>query len=235
MVDLPKYRKVYETLRRQIADGKYVSGDLLPSENELCARYGVTRPTVRKALDLLTGEGFIVRHQGKGSIVKGNPKAIGILSLNSTTSAVGESQIDTLITVRAETREWDEAFSFPLSDAEKQAGCIYFERLRVIDGTPVIIDITMLPNIGIPRFSSYNLENSSLFDLLRTKYQIDVTGGVQQLFAIAAGKHISSLLKVRQGYPILQVNRRIETNREGFHIYSQLFCNTGNHSLGGSF
>ena len=235
MDQLPRYKYIYEALRRRIADGVYAAGDLLPSENELCAAYEVTRPTVRKALELLATDGFIIRHQGKGSIVKGFPKGIGILSLSGTTSAVGETEMQTTIIVRPEVREWDEALTFPISPAEKEAGCIYFERLRILGGVPVILDITMLPNIGLPDFVSRDLGNASLFDLLRTQYGIVVTGGIQQLYAIGADKRLRSHLRIRQGYPILQLNRKIETTREGFYIYSQVFCVTNNYSLTGTF
>ena len=73
---IPQHRKVYEILRSHITEGVFVEGDLLPSENELCAVHMVTRPTIRKALDRLANEGYIVRHQGKGSIVKGVPKGV---------------------------------------------------------------------------------------------------------------------------------------------------------------
>lgn len=157
---------------------------LLPSEHELCARFSVARPTVRKALDQLVSDGFIFKHQGKGSIVKGAPKGIGILSISGTSAAVGSPNFSTHIILKPELRTWTEAFSFPVEEWERRAGCIYFERLRLLDGVPVFFDITMLPNVGLPRFLNYDLENRSLFDSLRSQYQITVTGGTQQLFAI---------------------------------------------------
>ena len=114
-------------------------------------------------------------------------------------------------------------------------GCIYFERLRLLNNEPVFLDITMLPNINLPRFTSYNLENTSLFDFLRTKYQIVVTGGVQQFYAIRADKRMQEYLKVKAGHPILQLDRKIETSRPGFHIYSQVFCATSGYGLRGTF
>ena len=90
---LPQYKKVYEDLRKQIVDGIFKEGDLLPSENELCSVYGVTRPTVRQALSSLVSDGFIKKHQGKGSIVHKLPKGIGILSIAGTTSALGAKNI----------------------------------------------------------------------------------------------------------------------------------------------
>ena len=235
MEELPRYRQVYETLRQAISDGRYAPGDLLPSENDLCQEYSLARPTVRKALDQLVADGYIQKHQGKGSIVKGAPRGIGILSLSGTTSAVGRPDFFTRIILKPELRPWTEAFGFPINAAEQQAGCIYFERLRVLDNAPVFLDITMLPNIGLPNFTAYNLENASLFNFLRTQYQIVVTGGMQQLLAIRADKRQREYLHVKSGSPILQLNRKIETSRPGFHIYSQVFCSTRKYGLIGTF
>ena len=235
MSELPQYKQIYEDLRSMIADGLFVPGDLLPSEHDLCVKYGVARLTIRKSLEQLAADGLIVRHQGKGSIVKGAPKGIGILSLGSTTSALGSPNLTTHITLKQELRRWNEAFTFPIDPAEKEAGCIYFERLRLLDGVPVFYDITMLPDINLPKFLNYDLENKSLFDTLRTQYQIVVTGGVQQLFAIRADKRLQDSFQVRAGHPILQLNRKIETNRPNFHIYSQVFCATQRYGLTGAF
>ena len=218
MGNLPQYKQMYETLRGQIASGEFRPGDLLPSEHDLCRQYRLARPTVRKALDQLVADGFIVKHQGKGSIVKGAPKGIGILSLTGTTSALSSANLSTHIILKPESRPLDEAFSFPVEPQEQRAGCFYFERLRLVNGEPVFFDITMLPDINLPRFAEYDLENRSLFDSLRTRYQIVVTGGTQQLFAIRADKRLQEYLNVRAGHPILQLNRKIETNRPGFHI-----------------
>lgn len=235
MGDLPQYKQIYENLRAQIAEGVFAPGDLLPSEHELCNTYQVARLTVRKSLERLVSDGLIVRHQGKGSIVKGAPKGIGILSLVGTTSALGSPNLTTRIILKPELRTWKEAFSFPVEPYEEEAGCIYFERLRLLDGIAVFYDITMLPNINLPQFLTYDLENKSLFDSLRSRYQIDVTGGVQQLFAIRADKRLQKSFNVRAGHPILQLNRKIDTNRPDFHIYSQVFCVTQRYGLIGTF
>ena len=93
-----------------------MEGDLLPSENELCKLYGMTRPTVRQALSNLANDGYISKHQGKGSIVHLIPREIGILSVSGTTSAVGERNLKTRIIVKPVIRKWPEEFMFPLSE-----------------------------------------------------------------------------------------------------------------------
>jgi len=232
---IPHHRKVYEILRSHITDGVFHEGDLLPSENELCTVHKVTRPTIRKALDRLANEGYIVRHQGKGSIVQGIPKGVGILSLSGTTSAIGEDNLLTHIIIKPEIRNWSEAFTFLLSQREIESGCIYLERLRLVNNKPVFFDITMIPNINLPRFTSRNFENKSLFDILRKYYQIEVKGGEQKLLSIVADEKLKEYFQVGSGHPVLQLNRKIETNRPDFCIYSQVFCNTDEYALYGTF
>ena len=232
---LPPHKKVYETLRKHICERIYNKDDLLPSENELCIAHNVTRPTVRKALDRLVHEGYIKKQQGKGSIVIGQPMGVGILSLSGTTSVVGKENLLTKIIVKPQIRNWSSAFSFPLGETEKEVGCIYFERLRVLSGKPVFYDITMIPNINLPRFTSRNLENKSLFDTLRVNYQITVIGGEQRIMAIKSTQKLQDFFKVPEEHPILQLDRKIETNKEGFFIYSQVFCNTNDYALYGTF
>ena len=233
--ETPQYRRLYEQLRKLIEDGTFRQGDLLPSENELCATHQLTRPTVRKALDMLVNEGFIVRKQGKGSIVKGKPKGIGILSLTGTTSAIGGDHLTTRIIVKPRIRSWISAFGFELTENEKRIGCIYMERLRLINDTPVFYDINMIPNLNLPRFTSRTFENRSLFEILRKQYQIQVTGGEQKILAIRADRRIQEHFGVSRNHPILRLDRKMETNRLGFSFYSQVYCNTEHYSLTGRF
>ena len=233
--EAPSYRRLYEKLRKLIEDGTFKRGDLLPSENELCAAHKLTRPTVRKALDLLVNDGFILRQQGKGSIVQGQPRGIGILSLTGTTSAIGQDLLTTRIIVKPRIISWKQAFGFEISEREKSLGCIYMERVRLINEEPVFYDITMIPNLNLPRFTSRSFENRSLFEILRKNYQLEVKGGEQRIQAITADERIRKHFGVKRNHPILRVDRKIETNRLDFSFYSQIYCNTSDYSLTGRF
>jgi len=233
--ELPLHKKVYEQLRRHIKEGIYAEGDLLPSENELCNLHNATRPTIRKALDRLANEGFILKQQGKGSIVKAEPKGVGILSITGTTSAIGSENLITKTIVKPEIRSWNNAFSFEISELEKEVGCIYFERLRFVKEKPVFFDITMIPNINLPRFTSRNQEINSLFGMLREHYGIEVKGGEQKIMAINANKTLQKYFEMKSAAPIIQLDRKISTNKNDFFFYSQVFCNAQEYSLYGTF
>lgn len=65
----PYYLQVREAILREIQEGKYRPGDRIPAEMELCDLYGVSRPTVRQALDDLVHEGLLLREKGRGTFV----------------------------------------------------------------------------------------------------------------------------------------------------------------------
>ncbi len=232
---IPQHRKLYELLRKHIVEGAYPEGSLLPSENELCLTHEVTRPTVRQALSRLAAEGYILKHQGKGSIVRSLPKGIGILSIHGTTSGIGKHNLETKPVTKPYIGKWPEDFPFELSDLELESGCILLERTRIVDGSPVLYDISFIPNINLPRFTQKNFENKSLFDVMRKNYAIEIMGGKQKIMAIRASKEISSHLEINAGDPILRLERKMETNRSGYCFYSSIYCNTDNFHLEGNF
>ena len=65
----PRYAQLAKTLFNEIKSGKYAVGELLPTEFELCAQFGVSRFTVREAFKQLVQQGLIVRQPGVGSRV----------------------------------------------------------------------------------------------------------------------------------------------------------------------
>ncbi|MCF8226192.1 MAG: GntR family transcriptional regulator [Bacteroidales bacterium] len=231
----PQYRLVYESLRKHIEQGVYSEGDILPSENELCIVHNVTRPTVRKALDMLTNEGFIKRRQGLGSLVQSKPRGIGILSIAGTTSVIGRENLVTRVVVKPVVKRWPADFPFGLTKPERESGCIYFERVRLVNGQPIFYDISYLPNMNLPRFTRRKLDNHSLFNLLREVYHIKITGGEQNIKAIHASTTVQNHLDVDPSTPILHLERKLETSRIYFNVFSFLYCDTREHALFGSF
>lgn len=233
--NIPQHRRLYEILRKHINEGVYNEGDLLPSENDLCSIYGLTRPTVRQALNALVQDGYITRQQGKGSIVKKMPQGIGILSVSGTTTALKDKNLRTEIIEEPRIIPWPDNFKFPLSDLETESGCIYMTRLRLLDDNPVFYDISFIPAINLPRFTSRTFRNRSLFDILRTNYQVEIKGGEQRIKAIKADNMISGYLKIKTGHPVLHMERKMITNRSELNLYSSIYCNTSEYSIYGTF
>lgn len=233
--EITQYRRLYEQLRKNILDGTYEKGEVLPSENNLCTINNVTRPTVRKALEMLASQGFIKKQQGLGSIVRELPKGIGILSASGTTYAMGNDKLDTIILEKPKVIKWPDNLVFELSEQELKSGCIYFDRIRKINDIPVFYEKTYIPNINLPRFTQHKLKNVSLFDVLRKKYQIRIDGGEQYIEAIMPSKILCNHLNVKSNQPILRLDRKLDTNRVNLYMYSTVYCSTKDYAIYGKF
>jgi GntR family transcriptional regulator/GntR family frlABCD operon transcriptional regulator len=178
---------------------------------------------------------MIIKHKGKGSIVHGPPNGIGILSISGTTSVLGKHNLRTRILSKPSVIPWPDHFMFPLNDEFRRSGCIYLERLRLVNETPVFYDLNFLPNINLPRFCNRKFEDQSLFDILRKAFQIEVQSGEQRIRAIQADEKFCEFLKVPVGHPVLHLQRKLHTNRPGFFFFSSIYCNTEEHALYGTF
>ncbi|MFB6803608.1 trehalose operon repressor [Peribacillus butanolivorans] len=89
-----KFMKIYENISKQILDGRLIAGDMLPSENELAESHSASRETIRKALKMLSEDGYIHKVQGKGSIVLEMKRldfpVSGLVSFKELTQKMGE-------------------------------------------------------------------------------------------------------------------------------------------------
>lgn len=228
---IPLHERVTADLKKEIDKGFYKVGDLLPSENELCAFYNTTRPTVRQALLRLTNMGYISRYKGKGSVVSEPKRALGILSVNGVTAGIGPENLRTSILQKPIVRRWPVDLLPEVNQIELEAGCLYFTRLRVISNRPVLFEETFISNLGLKNFLKCDLEDRSLFKTLNDHYNLQVKGGTQRIWAKNADKAISDLLKIKRNSPIVYVRRKLNTNIKDLNIYSWISCNTENYFL----
>ncbi|MEU1512951.1 GntR family transcriptional regulator [Streptomyces sp. NPDC005811] len=75
-VEAPKYVRLAQTIQQRIEDGTYPPGTRVPSENQLVQAFGMSRPTVVRALELLKRDGWLESRQGFGTIVRGRPAVV---------------------------------------------------------------------------------------------------------------------------------------------------------------
>ena len=225
------YKQVYQVLKSRIQEGMYGVGTYLPSENTLCKMHNITRTTVRRALDELQKEGFIVREHGKGSRVKERRQTLGLLTVKGFSEAVGEN-VRTVFLQRPTLRAWPESFIFSPDKKERSRYSIYFERLRGVGDFPVMLECNWFASPGFEELLQIDFVDGSFFKTLSKKYQLEITGSEQELRALQADEKVSHLLKVGQGSPVLHISIRFITSRNNFHIYSCLYCNTEKYPIG---
>ncbi len=226
-----RYRQIYNILKSRIQQGIYANGDYLPSENEICKTYKITRTTARKALDELLKEGFIEKQQGKGSRVKERRKSLGLLTVKGFSEAVGEN-VKTIFLQKPQLRTWPVNLPFPAGNKELENECYYFERLRCVGELPVMLEYNWFSAKDLDGFIDLEFTDNSFFKTLSQKYLIEVTGSEQELRALYADEKSAYLLKLDQGSPILQISIKFSTSSPNLNIYSYLYCNTKKYPIG---
>lgn len=97
----PKYAQIVQALRRRITDGTYPEGSQLPSETQLVREFGVSRPTVVRALQAMQLRGEIDREHGRGSYVKATTGAADIEQSRPARSALDHAEADDSVRVTA--------------------------------------------------------------------------------------------------------------------------------------
>jgi DNA-binding GntR family transcriptional regulator len=230
----PLYRQIQANLKEKITSGVYLEGGLLPSENDLGSEFNATRMTVRQALNELVKEGYITRQHGKGSIVSAIRKSLGLLSLKGWTEVVSASDRHgkTTFLEAPNIKFLDDLTFLPLIDVQNDSTeYIFLKRLRAVEDVPVMIEQTYIPNENLSNFLNEEFVDGSLFRTLYMKYQIDVQQMTQEVRAITADKDTANLLKIKVKSPILHILRKYGTSREGFYLYSSIFCNTEKYAI----
>ena len=229
-----KYQSLYQSLKKNIQQGAFAPGDLLPSENELCERHGITRTTARKALGQLREEGFIERIHGKGSQVKERRQSLGLLNVQGFSEAVGQ-RVGTTMLQHPCLGEWSPHIALPVGEQERSALCLHFERLRSVDNDPVMLENNWFAASALPNFAQEEFVDGSFFKTLSQRFLIEVTGSQQELRAEFANRKVADLLLIPINHPVLRISIKFSTSHPDLNIYSELYCNTTQYPIGNTY
>lgn len=170
--------QVSRELRRQIEDGRLAPGARLMTERDLAEAFGVSRITVRQALDNLAREGFILRKQGSGTFVSESLSTVqhdlGLTgSWRNRAAEFGKHaesrQIDSLKGATPPHGLLEELGSDSVEPAD---GWAYLRRLQIVDDAPIGITESWVPLDAAPGIADVPLENGSLSETLYDRYGI---------------------------------------------------------------
>ena len=210
---VPRYYQLQEIIRERIRSGEWPSGSLIPSERELCERYGISRMTARQAIGGLEKEGLLYREQGKGTFVGQSIIDQQLLQLTGFTEDITARQRKPGARVlSAELWPADDETAAQLRIRAGQP--VYrLHRLRLADGAPLAIELSRVSFIGCERLLEYDLAQESLYRLLEDTFQIPLLDADQELEADLADGDQAKLLQIPVGNPVLRTRRVMFTRR----------------------
>jgi GntR family transcriptional regulator len=204
---MPYYEQLADLLRKEIEEKKPKGGGYrLPSENELAKRHGISRLTIRHALDVLERQGYIYREKGKGSFAAAHRVEHELTQLVSTTEAMrkrGWALQTKLVCVALVPCSPHVAHALEL---RPNANVYKLERLRVVDHEPLSLQTAYLPPDLAPQLEENDL-TSSLYRLLESHYGVRLWTGRETWRARGATPSEAKLLQVKTGVPVLYSER----------------------------
>lgn len=204
---LPRHSQITEWLRNKIKDGDYGIEEKLPSENELASKFGVSRVTVRRALQSLENESLIYRCQGLGSFVNDRRASHNLVRLTDFNEDMAKAGLDASSKVINFDSVASPAWLAKLLGMEEGTKVLQIDRLRLGDGEPVAYDITWLPLFYGQLLNPSDLENSTIYKILEKQCKIPVHRGCYRITADAANKNLAKQLQVKEHTPLLLINR----------------------------
>jgi len=161
----PLYQQLMRRLKNDIVAGVYPAGGRIPSEQALCAAYGVSRVTVRKALLDLVQDGLLLRRQGKGTFVADARLTRDLQHVTSFTDActrMGRRASSRLVDVKREPAHPEDVERLGVPEGGE---VIELCRLRLCDGEPVMLEYNRFP--AAYDFIEKDPPAGSLYDALR--------------------------------------------------------------------
>ncbi len=169
------YLQLYEILKKKIESGEWRVGTQIPTEEDLCNMFSVSRATVRTAVLELVRHGYLKRQQGKGTFIYRNTISDGISMLTNFRESMLEETTSITTNVLARTvmmpiDELDIKLNIP---PDKHV--IYIKRLQLKDNEPLIIQESFIPYHICPLLLEDDIARNSLIDIIEKKYGIRIT------------------------------------------------------------
>jgi len=219
---IPLYYQLKTILLEKIKTGDLKPNDRLPAEDEIAAQYGVSKATVRQALNDLAIAGFLRREQGRGTFIAESKIEQGPRELTSFTDEMrkrGLSPNSRVLKQEVIKAEADVAEKLRIKEGDR---VFQLKRLRLADGEPMGIQTAYIPLELAPGLPKENFQSASLYQVLEKKYGLVATHAQETHFAVLLERREAKLLKVTEGSPALAAERVtfLSSNRPFELVYS---------------
>lgn len=193
-----KYELLILDIKKRISTGQWFSEMLMPTESDLCGMYGVSRITVRRALEELALEGLVKKVQGKGTFIAGSKLYSGASAKGFTENMAAQGVVVGSRLVREELITATDELKWKLLLMDSDSKVWHFSRLRLVDNRPIaIMDTYVSEELG-NTMRTYDLSAVSFYSLYQEIFGIPVVDTIGSVSAIIPDSEICSLLEVPQ-------------------------------------
>ncbi|KRO15999.1 transcriptional regulator, GntR family [Lacticaseibacillus saniviri JCM 17471 = DSM 24301] len=200
------YIQIHNQIKQDIEAGKWKIGDRIPSERDLAVTFGVSRMTLRQAVQTLVDEGVLERRIGAGTYVasqKVQEKVSGVTSFTDLMLAQGKQPSSKTISYHVAKPSLSEIEKLKLPE---DAQVLRMERIRYADDVPISFEVATVPYSLISSFSKSEVTRS-FYHTLEHKGQYILGGAQQTVSAMLASERIAEYLDIKRNEPILRLRQ----------------------------
>ncbi|SDC11191.1 GntR family transcriptional regulator [Terribacillus halophilus] len=203
---IPLYYQLEQAIRERIETGTLSAGEMLPPERHFTDSLGISRMTVRHAMQALIEDGLLERKRNKGLFVKVRPFHQSLAKLTS----FSEDMRARGLTPSNRILEWKEIklSSLAAGKLQKEIGtkAIRIKRLRLADNDPIAVETITSP-LEMAENLTENKLKESFYAYLEGEMKFTLHRGEQEIEALLADEEMASLLNISPGDAVLRIHR----------------------------
>jgi GntR family transcriptional regulator len=220
--NVPLYTQIKEALRSKIIDGTYVAHQQLPSESEMMHAFGVSRITVRQAINDLQKEGLLFKVHGKGTFVAMPNVSQELTHLQGFGEAMHLLGHETFSEVFGLTTVKGSSVACTKLGLKEGSALTEIRRVRYLNREPVSIDYSWVRHDVGSRLTEKNLREKDLFSLLENELRQPLHSADVEIDATSASSEVAARLKVAVGAPVLRIERLTYAQEERPLVFEYL-------------
>jgi GntR family transcriptional regulator len=194
---IPLYYQLKEIIKSEIASRGIEQGQAIPSERQMVEGFQISRPTVRQAITELVAEGLLIREKGRGTFAaKPKHDQWFLESLTSFSREMEQKGVEHSTKVTGmKVMNTDPTLISIFGEDCKETICL--ERVRYVEGQPVVAVTTYIPCHIAPGLTNENFEAASLYDLIENKYGYQISHATRVVESINVDEEDIELLAVQ--------------------------------------
>lgn len=201
-----RYSELLSRLREKIQSGEWEEGRKLPTERELSEEYGVSRATVRKALDILEQRGQVYRKQGKGTFVKNKPFDHKLSKSYSLREELRRRGIRCTVKILEFSLIYPDSEVCSRLNVTKERRVIRLRRLFYADMVPFALDTTYLPHDLFSEATPEQIDQNGLYNTF-AKMGLSISRAVETIRGARLREDEARLLHIEPDVTVMQKSR----------------------------
>ena len=219
---VPLYHQVREDLKARIEAGEWLPDALIPTENELCREYDVSRITIREAVKELGREGLVHKVQGKGTFVSQPKLEQSLERFYSVTESMRQRGLKPVSRIlKVEIIDADVHLAGHLG-VKQEDKLTLVSRLRLANQEPFMFETVYVPVDFCPELYLKDIASIPLNDILRQDYGIPLIRAIESFEPVVVDGYEAEMLGIETGSPALLVEHTTFTTNSRIVLFSQM-------------